>query len=109
MPIVYSSRKIKQKGTATTFDDAQKSSVSWSSTDMLMGVPEEQKRRTKQRALMGCRLKTFWRLSQWWKNLQELKNARVKENSRTSKKLGFAVYILVDSWPESLDMGRISL
>ena len=31
-------------------DDTQKSSVSWSSTHVPMGVPEEQKRRTNQRA-----------------------------------------------------------
>ena len=35
-------------------DDAQKSLVSWSFTCAPMGVPEEQKRRTKQRALVGA-------------------------------------------------------
>ena len=47
----------------TPTDDAQKSSMSWLSTHAPMGVPEEQKRRTNQRALVGYRPKTLRRLS----------------------------------------------
>ena len=45
-------------------DDAQKSSVSWSSTHVSMGAPEEQKRRTNQRVPVGYQPKTFRRFSQ---------------------------------------------
>ena len=37
--------------------------MSWSSIHVPMGVPEEQKRRTKQRAPVRCQPKTLWRLS----------------------------------------------
>ena len=39
-------------------DDAQKSSVSWLSTHVSMGVLEEQKRRTNQIALEVCTWRT---------------------------------------------------
>ena len=44
-------------------DDAQKSLVSWSSTHVPMGVPEEQKRKTNQMAPVGYRPKTLQELS----------------------------------------------
>ena len=109
----YNSLSLKwQHGLSLVFpqtaptDDAQKSSVSWSSTHVPMDVLEEQKRRTNQRALVGYRLKTLRRLRQWQKNLQELKSARIRENSCTLRRVRFMVYIVVESWPESLDTGN---
>ena len=46
-------------------NDAQKSSVNWSSKHLPMDVPKEQKRRTNQRVPVGYWPKTLQKLSQW--------------------------------------------